>query len=716
MAEDKLNIDQQDTDIDDADDKNKMSEEQELVEEAKKRFKLCCDDSSDIRAEALKDLNFIKGDQWDSKILKERSEDRRPALTINKLPTFVNQVVNDARQNRPMIKMRPVDSISDPATAEILNGLVRNIQNNGDYKSAIDSAFYYAVGCGMGFLRVLTDYEDEKSFDQMIKVERIENPMLVYFPLSLIKTADYSDAPYCFIRTSMSKDNFKEQYPDFADSDSDNFTSESLGDGSWETENLIWLAEYFKVEEEEYTLHRLNTGEIIADDELPEVLPEGISIIQSRQTTRRKVKWYLINNKNIIKEKEIPCQYIPVIPVLGQELIVDGDKCLISLVRFARDPQQFYNFFKSMEAEMIALAPKAPWLVADEQIAGYEMDWQASNRKNIAVLKYHSTSYADGRPMPPPQRVDPPAVNMAAAMAMKEANDDIKATTGIFDASLGNKGNESSGKAIIARQRQGDTANYHFVDNLNKALRQLGRIFIDMIPNIYDMPRVIRIVGEDMTDEVVMINKLHNDPKRGDNKLYDLTVGKYDVIVDVGPSYETKRIEAADNLTRIIGVAPQIAQYCSDIIVRNLDFPGAQELADRLKKTLPPQLIENQNPDKISESEVQAIVADLQALQQAHQMSQQQNQALLQTIAQYQALLKDKKDAHDLEMHKTVIKTEAEIQKAQIGLEQEKVRQHGNYVKNAVDAAVDLHKLAKGTDDTFTSIASPAMAQNAMNE
>lgn len=667
-------------------DTSDLPRDEKILAEARERFNKCCDYNSEMRAEAVEDLQFFLGNQWNSLILRERTEDRRPALTINKLPVYVQQVVNDIRQNRPSIKIRPVDNVTDPKTAEVIQGMIRHTTASNDVKAALDCALEYAVVCGQGYLRLYADYCDENSFDQEVVIERIDNPMSVYFPIPLCKQADFSDAPYCFIRTSMSKDEFKKKYGKKAVDEIQNWQSKGIGDSNWTTEDMVWLAEYFTVEEDPKTLYQLADGTTTFDK--PE---EEAFIVNERESCERKVMWRLISEGTILEEKEFPARWIPVIPVLGWEINIDGKKSYLSLIRFAKDPQRLYNYFKSMEAEVIALAPKAPWLVAVGQIEGYENDWKVANTKNLAYLEYNPYD-AKGNPVPPPQRQDPPQIPMAAVNGMKEASDDIKATTGIFDASLGAQGNEKSGRAIIARQRQGDTATYHYVDNLTRAVRHMGRIIVDLIPKIYDTPRAVRILGEDMTDDIMLVNQIHHDDEMGEDAMYDLTVGRYDVTVDVGPSYETKRIETAENLTNIIQAVPQIAQFTSDILVRNLDFPGAPELADRLKRTIPPNILEDPNakPNKISDADVQMIVQDLQALQQQLQQSGQENQMLKQTIQAYQEQLKDRTEEQKIKAEATVIRANAQVQTAQLRAQQESMRLEQDRTKHVVDTAVSL--------------------------
>jgi negative regulator of replication initiation len=683
--------------------------DEDILQEARDRFRLCQDYNSEITEAAIDDLRFFKGEQWDADAIKERSNDRRPSLTINKLPATCQQVVNSIRQNRPSIKIRPVDSVTDPKTADVIQGIIRNIQASNDVKSALDTALEYAVICSIGYLRVYTDYISSDSMDQEIIIERIDNPLAVHFPIPLCHAADWSDAPYCFVRTSMSKDEYKNKYGEKAADEILNWDSGS-SDPNWTEEKIVWLAEYFTVQEEYKTLYQLSDGTTtfdkpdptaVAINELGQMLP-GPQIIKERKTCVKKVMWYLMSEKTILESQEFPCSYIPVIPVLGWELSVDGKKSYMSLIRHAKDPQKLYNYYKSMEAEIISLAPKAPWIVAAGQIEGFEDSWKVANTKSQAYLEYNQVD-ARGQVAPAPQRVNPPQVPTAAVQGMRESADDIKSTTGIYDASLGAQGNESSGRAIIARQKMGDNATWHYQDSLTRAVRQMGRIIVDLIPKVYDVPRSVRILGEDMADDIVMVNQMHYSEEEGENVLYDLSVGRYDVTVDVGPSYESKRIETAENLTNIIQAIPHIGQVASDILVRNLDFPGAQELSDRLKRTIPPNLLEDPNskPNKISDSEVQMIVQDLHGLQQQLQMAGQEKQEMLGVIKRYESLLKDKEADRQVKMATETMRSQTAMRTQQAKLMQERMKNEQEDEMATIDMAM---KLSQSRMDAGTNL------------
>jgi len=642
------------------------------------RLRDCINILDKIHREALEDLMFVDGQQWPEDILRQRNDDKRPSETINKIPPTINQVVNDMRQNKPQVKVRPIDSVTDPKTASVIDGLIRNIMTNASAKSAVDTATFYQVAAGFGYIRVLTRYIDETSFDQEAYIERIENPFSVYMPIHLINQLDFSDMPYCFIRTRMSKDEFAEAYPD---SDMTSYDTAGVGEDYWIGQDFIYICEYFEKVCEYETLYQLSNNEITKDKErVKKAEEEGITVKNKREVEKITIVWRKITKNEILEEQEFPGCYIPIVPVLGQELNVNGEKKWHSLTRFMKAAQRMYNYMFNAFVEIVALAPRAPFVLAQAQVEGYEDIWKTANAKNHAFLPYHPVT-EDGALLPPPQRTAPPEAGNSVYQGIMIAIEQMKECSGIYDASLGAKGNESSGKAIIARQRQGDTSNFHFSDNQAQSLKQVARILVDIIPELYDMPRAIRILGEDMTDSVVSINQMHQDPSNP-NKLYDMSVGKYDIMIDIGPSYETRRIETAEQLMHIMQANPQAATPLMDLIYRNLDFTYASEAADRMKK-----LIQTQYPGLIAddsqavedpEKQIQAMVQDMQKLMQAHQLTTQQNIQMKQMIDALQTQLKSKNDELQVKADGQVLRAQAESHKAEIDLAKTMIHEHMN--------------------------------------
>lgn len=556
-----------------------------IIQLATERFQFTAMAEKDNRDDMKADIEFYVSDQWDATIKNNRMTGQRPCLTINRLPQFTRQITNQLRQNMPSIRTIPVND-SDEDVAKIFDGMMRHIQESSHAGIAYSTANNSQVINGLGFFRLITEYVGENGFDQEIKIKRIKNPLSVYVDPAAIEP-DYSDAQYMFVTEDLTYAEFQRRYPDKTTITDDILTSKGDSIRAWLTgdKNVMRIAEYFSVEDgEEATIYQLPDGSI------SNVVPEGIKALRQRKVRQRKVIWRMISAVEVLETKEWAGKYIPIVPVIGEDIDVDGRRIIKGMVRDAQDPQRMYNYWASAQTEMIALAPKAPYIAAVGQIEGLKAIWDNLNISNYAYLPYNP-KVEGGVLLPPPQRqnVEPPV--QAMVQAMGQASDDLKAVTGIYDAALGARGNEVSGKAINARKMQGDVSNYHYADNFSYSLLFLGRQLIDLIPKIYDAPRVVRVLGEDGTSEYKKINQPSGERDlNGIEKMYDVTSGEYDVVIDTGPSYKTKRQEDAELMSQMAQGNPELMKVAGDIIVRNMDLPGAQELSERLKKTLPPEL------------------------------------------------------------------------------------------------------------------------------
>lgn len=577
----------------DAEESTETSDE-DILATARKRFDIAEEAEREIRVDALDDLKFRAGEQWPADIRQGRNQDNRPCLTINKLPQFLRQVTNDQRQNRPSIKVSPVDDQADIETAKIFQGLIRHIEYNSNADVAYDTAFEGAATKGLGYLRVITDFCDPMSFDQEPKIMRVRNSFMVYLDPSY-QQPDASDANWGFIFENISHEDYKAQFGKSELAASLN-EWQSIGDSApnWATEKTCRVAEYFYKTFKDTTVVLLSNGQTIEKDRLPEVLPPNITIINERETTLPAIKWCKINAVEVLEKTDWLGQWIPIIPVLGDELDIDGKRVLEGIIRHAKDPQRMYNYWASSETEMIALAPRAPFIGVEGQFEGHEGAWKTAHIKNHPYLQYKSK--VSGQVYGAPQRQVYEAPVQAITQARMQSSEDLKATTGIYDASLGNRSNENSGVAIQRRNMQAQTNNFHYVDNLSRALRHLGRILVDLIPKIYDTARTVRIIGEDGEATMIKINEIFQ--KNGEEVIHNLGLGKYDVTVSTGPSYASKRQEAVASMLDMTKAYPKVAEVASDLMVRNMDWPGAQEIAERLKKTLPPGIAEEKEGDK----------------------------------------------------------------------------------------------------------------------
>jgi hypothetical protein len=591
------------------------------------------------RSEALEDLKFAAGDQWPVEIQNSRVLEARPCLTVNKVDAYCRQLTNQMRQQRPRIKVHGMNTESDEKMARIIQGICRHVENHSDADAAYDKAGDFAVRMGWGYWRVTTDYVRDDSFDQEIYIRAIDNPFTVYFdPNSVLP--DGSDAETVLITTVISKDNFRKMYPN-AETEQ-GFTMRGTGDTNpeWVMKEDIRLAEYFYTERKAIKIHLLSDGTSVKSDDLPtqDVLDAaGITIVETRDSFEKKIRWCKLTSMEVLEEGEWAGKYIPIVPVFGQETVIENKKKKFGIVRMAKDPQRMYNFWQTSLTESVALAPKAKWLLAEGQDEGHENEWAMANIKSMPVLRYKQKDI-DGQPAPAPQRLQPeppPAGIMAAAQSMTT---DLMQVVGIFDPSQLPQGN-ISGKALQGQQQQVDMTNFHYYDNLTRSIRQTGRIILDLIPKIYDRERVLRIIGDDGKPEILTINQFGQDEEGIDKILNDVTVGEYDVVMDTGPGYNSKRQEAVASMMQLFAADPSLIQQAGDLLVRNMDFPGADTIADRLAVNNPLAKIDDKSkvPPRVQ--------MELQQLQAQNEQMQQQMQQLQMVIKQRQDIEGVKQDA-----------------------------------------------------------------------
>ena len=621
-----------------------LKSDSDVLSTARDRLSMAISAYSESREDELDDLRFYAGSpdnqwQWPADVLATRGAvqgqtiNARPCLTINKLPQHVHQITNDQRQNRPSVKVIPVNDDADVEVAEIYNGMIRHIEYISDADVAYDTACENQVAYGEGYIRILTEYCDDNTFDQDIKIARVRNSFSVYMD-PLIQDPCGSDAKWCFITEDLSQEEYHRLFPNASPVS----TLETLGVGDqnlsqWLNTDTIRIAEYFYIEYEKHTLN-LYPGNVTAFEGTPE--DKQLRSVygkpkKSRQADRKKIKWCKINGYEILEEQEWAGKFIPVVRVIGNEFEVEGRIYISGLVRNAKDAQRMYNYWTSQEAEMLALAPKAPFIGYGGQFEGYETQWKTANTNNWPYLEVNpDVTDGQGAVLPLPQRALPPMAQTGLIQAKMGASEDIKSATGQYNASLGQTSNERSGRAILARQREGDVGTYHYQDNLARAVRHIGRQCVDLIPKIYDTQRIARIIGLDGETKMVKIDPTQQEPVRKIqnqegiviDKIYNPAVGKYDVVVATGPGYATKRQEALEAMAQLLQGNPQLWAVAGDLFVKNMDWPGAQEMAKRFAKTIDPKLMGDAEDNPALQAANQQMQAMAAELDQLHNMLQ----------------------------------------------------------------------------------------------
>lgn len=613
----------------------------DIISRAKDRFEKSKSAWAEIHDAAREDLRFLsdeKDSQWDQKIAMQRRERGLQVLTLDQSGQFVHQVVNDIRQNTPSINVIPDGEGSDPEVAEAFKGIIRGIEYESNADSAYDMAAVHSVSASIGAIRIDHDYVDDTSDNQKLCIKRVINPLSIFIDPASIEI-DGRDAEFCFILDKLKVSEFNKLYPD------KNATSFEGANGTKKlSENdEITIAEYF------------------VKDYVDAGQTDG-----GRKLKKTIIRRYKISGEDILEETTFPGKYIPIVPVYGEEAWIDGKRKLHSLIRKAKPGQYLYNLWRSLEADMILRSQRAPVIAPEGATEAFAADYKDPDKS--AVLRY--TEYDDqGRQLSRPARLDPAPIPSGIVNAAREMVDDIKASMGMYSASIGARGNETSGIAIQRRQIEGDTATLHFGDNLVKSITQVGRILVSAIPEIYDTPRYVTSIDIEDEPKTIGINGMMAQDQEAP---IDLKKGQYSVRVTTGASYTTKRQEAATFFSDIVAKQPQLMQVAGDLLFKNMDFPGAEALSERLKKTIDPVLLEGENGQEAQDPQKMQLVAQLQQQQQvieqmqqaleskqaSEQMSMQLEQAKLQ-LEQTKLQLDAEKIANDR------AKTEIDAQKAQ---------------------------------------------------
>ncbi len=595
------------------------------------------------------DRSFASGDQWPEQVRQEREDDGRPLLTINRLQQFIRRVVNDMRQNRTDIKVHPVESDNqgeersfmnvagsrDYSGAELYQALIKNIEYNSNALSHYDRASDHMVQGGIAFLRVYTAYSRNDVFDLDLVIDSVLNPTSALIDPGATQP-DWSDARYGFINNKMLRREFEAQYPNASPgsvlAEEDNMV------GYWGDDEYVTVSEYICLEPETYMLYLMSDGQVwdgrmlkrynaeLVDQKTdPHTIdnPQNLTVTRQRMVDGHKVIWRLITANDILEGGEagieMPFSTLPLVPMFGSETIVENKRYFEGLVRQSKDAQRVYNYFQTAAVEMVALAPKSPYIVTPKNIENFETDWNEVHRKNLPYLPANPDPVSGWMPQRNPGMQANQGAELQQAMA---ASEDIKATMGIYDASLGNVSGEESGRAILARERQSDIGTYHYTDSRNKAIARVGKLLVEAIPKIYDAERQTRIRFNDETEDFIMLNSEIDLDGMEKTIVNDIGVGRYDVVVTSGPAYNTLRIEAVNTLMEFLQAVPNAGPVAMDLIAKNMDFPGAEELAERLGRMVPPNV-----KDDEAEMEEQPIPPEMQAQMQIEAAKAEQEQA-----------------------------------------------------------------------------------------
>jgi hypothetical protein len=642
--------------------------EKEIFEEARDRLQICIASESDNRRRAKEATEFREGKQWDDEPSSSVSQDE-PEMTVNLTDALVRRVENNIKQQRPRGKCHPVGDGADIEIAEILNGIGRHIETRSEASVAYDSASTSALDGGWGYFRLIAEFVDRKSFQKDLRILPIRNALSVFMDPSAIMPSG-CDQNWCLISVKMSRQEYKRRYPR---AENAGWADISVGDGAadWEDKESVRLAEYFRLREkaetlflirgpngQEFTRYRSEMprgedGKLLDIAEAQALMaPRGLVIDGERESTKMQVEWFRLNGRKVVERERLPGTYIPIFRVEGNYKNLDGKIIRRGMVESLMGPARMVNYGETAKIKRLGLAPKAPWVAAEGQLDGHP-EWDDANQKTYSVLTYKMVVIeTSSGPVvaPPPSRQTPAQIEAGFSEFVQQMRTNLMAVAGMpNEPGMDKQGEVVSGEAMRRRQYLSDQSHFQYYDNLTLAIAQCWRVITEWVPVYYSEPgRVQRVIGEDSTPEMVTLNQRVTDDQGVETVKNDLTVGRYDVVMETGPGYDTKREEGAESLLSLLAIPPlaeAVVKLGLDLVFRSIDHPYMQELADRVQAANPEGL------EKIMEglsgrakSIVQALANEVQALQKQNQQLESDLKLGL-TKAHLDATVK----AHDVE-------------------------------------------------------------------
>ena len=651
---------------------------EEYLEDMRETYKLDLEFDADNRAAALEDKKFVAGEQWDPQVLQQRAG--LPCLVINTIPQFTAQLVGDWRENKNAVKVLPAEN-GDKAVADVRADLIRAIETDCRADRSYNNAFESMIQCGDGALRVSVKYASEDVFDQELTIDPIDDALsVVWDRMSIDPTG--RDATHCFVDDSIPTKEFKRRWPEADPSTLREPEKRALSADGWLDTGTVRVTEHWRIIERNILLAMFEDGTIYKldennPDELNAYMGKHGKMVKSRLSPCRYAQMHLVTGHKILAGPyEWKLDRLPIIRMAGRTVTLGDRRMRYGLVRFMKDAARLRNFWRSIAAEQLGYAPKAQWIATESAVEGKEEALRRAHLTRDPLLVLNDEAVI-GQNV---QRLEPPPVQMALLNEAQVNTQDMKDVTGIHDASLGIKSNETSGRAIMARQREGDVASLTYYDNGNAAILETGDVVNQLIGQIYDGTRIIRIIGEDESVKLQTIN----DPY--DPESPNLSVGKYDVALTTGASYTTRRVEAAQAMMEAIQVAPEIMQVAGDLVVKAQDWPGAEELSERLRKMVPPQLLSDKEKQEMGDNgpDVNALMQQQAQLQEAVQQGAEQ----LKKMEMENAVLKAK---HDIEMRKLAIE--------EFKAETDRLQAYGTFA--AKDKEFELRELEHQADQAM---------------
>ena len=571
-----------------------------IHKEALERFELIRKD--DQRDKAVEDLLFLAAEdgQWEE--YQKENRGKRPRYTIDRISGAKDQVIGEQRKTRTGPQIIPQNG-GTKEVAKVFTGLIRNIEQMEAASNIHDTAFDEQLTCGYGAFRYLTE-EEEDSFDeeQNIIMEAIKSAPSSYFWDPNAKKYDKRDSEWQFLVSYMTKELYKHTYPKarVVDFDVDEYRTGNYS--HWFRERGVRIAEYWKRTPIKKNIGLLSDGRVINLDENSEIIDElaeqGITVIKEKEVDSHKVEMGVMSGAEMLVDMQPWAgKYIPMVPVFGKMAMINGKEYIWGIVRKVKDAQRIYNYGTSTAIEATALTPKSPVIMSTNQMTGHKDEWKDFNVNNPPVMTYENDGVT-----PPPHRLEAPTVQNSLILQIQQSKEDIIATSGIEPAGMTEIKDLQSGVAKEREEERGGTGTFIYRDNLQKSQRFGYEICLDLIPKIYDTPRIVKIMGDDEELEDVEINQEIEDKQTGKMVMVnDLSQGKYSVLAKTGPAFATKREQSVDQLIKLAEFSPDDAAALTDLIVDNMDLNKGEVATKRIRKRMIDQKLIEPTPEEIEE-------------------------------------------------------------------------------------------------------------------
>lgn len=622
-------------------------------------------------------MSFVMGSQWTEDESKLFIDYKKIPLSMNKLAPLINHLLGEQRQNTPNLQVVPSEGAS-VETAAVREALVKEISLNSQAKVVYQTAFQQAAIGGFGAFRITTDYENERSFNQVIIIKAIKDPTYCYWDVSA-ESPCKTDGMFAGVRTRISRKMFASKYGEDLEkqipSDA-NYDEGSATGWIFSNDNEITIIEDCERVYETEMIYQLSNGRIVNAKQykkLGKVNYEGedylldgeeaITVSNKREAYKFKIKYTQMAGDFILNDdddsEDFPSEQLPLIFV-DQNSYYDksGKQICRPFIKDARDAQRYINYIATQSAYMMRVSRYDQFLVSKQNVRSPDTQeiWRDPATAQGGLV------YDESPNGNKPEQLRPPELSQSMLTQYQRALSDIESSTGIYGTQMGDQGNENSGKAIDARTKRGNYNTYVPFDSLNRSIVVNGQIVDEMIPHIYDSEREVNINMPDTGQTKVMLNQQMDS--YGSQIKNNMTEGRYVVRLLPGASFEGQKQENLESIQTVLQADPSLFRMVADLYVDNLPMANNIEMRNRLRTVVPPEIIEagktgkpvQQKPQQ-PPPEVMLKMQELQLKQQAMQQDYQFKMMDMQ-LKQKDLELKSAQTGQDISMAWQTLETQ----------------------------------------------------------